>query len=68
MKTYTLVLDIFILLLLGLSVQFCTSQEVISNSFTRHNGSVRLMTVSWQTLLGLASFCVGLRYVARNLV
>jgi len=67
MKTYTLVLDITIVLLMGFAVYLSLSNDVITNTFVRHNGMTRTMVVSWQTMAFFAGFCVLLRYIARNI-
>jgi hypothetical protein len=67
MKAYTQLLDILILSLLALSIGFLLTNNSITDSFTGRRGVIRTMIISWQTLLFVASFCVFLRYVARNI-
>lgn len=66
MKTYTRLLDTLIVSLLVLAVQFNLTNQSITNSSTGRRGVIRTMIISWETLLLFASFCVCLRYIARN--
>ena len=66
MKTYTLFLDVLIMSLLVLAVQFYITDEVIIKASTTRSGFTRTMIVSWQSLFVIASFCVLLRYIVRN--
>ncbi|MBA4166024.1 MAG: hypothetical protein H0X41_00495 [Chitinophagaceae bacterium] len=66
MKTYTLFLDVIIMSLLLLAVQFNLSDNTITDVATGRRGTIHMMVISWQTLFFLASFCVLLRYIARN--
>ena len=66
MKTYALFLDMLILSLLFLSIDFYVFDNVIINSSHNRRGVVTPMIISWQSLLGIASFCVLLRYIVRN--
>jgi len=66
MKTYTLLLDILILSLLALSIGFLLTDSSIVDSGANRRGIIRTMVISWQSLLFFASFCVFLRYIARN--
>ncbi len=65
-RTYTLMLDMMILSLLVLAVYFNITEHSITDSFTSRSGNTRTLTVTWQSLLFVASFCVFLRYIARN--
>ena len=67
MKTYTQFLDILIVCLLILAIQFNLSDNSITNSLAGRRGEVRMMIITWQTLLFMASFCVFLRYIALNI-
>jgi hypothetical protein len=66
MKTYTQFLDIIIVSLLVLAIRFNLSDDTITDSIIGRRGVIRTMIISWQTLLVVASFCVLLRYIARN--
>jgi hypothetical protein len=67
MKTYTLFLDIVILSLLVLAINFQLTDDYVTGSFTGRRGVIRMPVICWQTLLGFASFCVFMRYLVRNL-
>jgi hypothetical protein len=66
LDTYTLMLDMLILSLLALAINFNLTDNEITNSIASRRGTIRTMVISWQSLLVLASFCVFLRYIARN--
>jgi hypothetical protein len=66
MKTYIRFLDTLILSFLILAIHFNLHDNVIINQPPNRRGAVTMMIISWQTLLGLASFCVFLRYVVRR--
>jgi hypothetical protein len=64
MKTYILFLDFIIVCLLVLAIHFHISDNVIHS--TSRRGVVGTMIISWQSLLGVSTFCVMLRYIIRN--
>lgn len=66
MKTYTLLLDFIILSLLVLAIHFSLSDSEITHSVMSRRGSIRTTVICWQSLMFVASFCVLLRYIARN--
>jgi hypothetical protein len=66
MKTYTLFLDILIMSLLALAVHFYITDDIIVKSRITRSGFERTMIISWQSLFVIASFCVFLRYIVRN--
>ena len=66
MKTYTQLLDILILSMLALAIIFYLTNHSVSNSFNRRDGHLHISVISWQSLLLVSSFCVFLRYIARN--
>lgn len=66
MKTYTLVLDIVIVLLMAFAAYLSISDDVITNTFVRHNGMTRTTVICWQTMVFISSFCLFLRYIART--
>lgn len=67
MKTYIRFLDILIVCLLILAVQFNLSNDYITDSFTSRRGVIRTTIICWQTLFAFASFCVFLRFIAHRL-
>lgn len=68
LKTYTLFLDMLILSLLMLTIHFNITDNAITHSFTSRTGTIRTIIICWQSLFLVASFCVFLRYIARNVV
>jgi hypothetical protein len=66
MKTYTAFLDMLILSFLILAINFNLTDNCITDSVTGRRGGIRIMIISWQTFFVVASFCVFLRYIARN--
>lgn len=66
MKTYTLLLDFLILCLLTLAIYFQVTDVAMTNAVPGPRGSIRTLIICWQTFFAVASFCIFLRYIARN--
>jgi hypothetical protein len=52
--------------MLVLSISFSITDYSIANSHISRSGLTRTTFICWQSLFLVASFCVFLRYIARN--
>ncbi|MEP7258889.1 MAG: hypothetical protein ABI687_10875 [Flavitalea sp.] len=66
MKTYIQLLDILIVCLLILAIQFNLSDNYITDSVIGRRGVIHTRIICWQSLFAFSSFCLFLRYVAQR--
>lgn len=66
MKTYTAFLDMLIMSFIVLAINFNLTDHYITDVDNNRRGVLHIVVISWQTFFVVASFCVFLRYIARN--